>query len=196
MRPHPTIYFIRHGETDWNAERRYQGQTDIPLNDKGREQARRNGHALRALLPAIAGAHFVASPLDRTRETMRIVRKELDLAPDGFSIDARLIELNYGHWEGQLAANLPQTDPHGLAARSADSYNWKPQGGENYHDLTARLEAWLEDLTGPCVVVSHGGVSRALRGILVDDVRPEAIAQLDVPQDRILYIERGKTSWI
>lgn len=195
MRPHPTIFFIRHGETDWNAARRYQGQADIPLNEKGRAQAQRNGQALRARLPGIAQAHFVASPLGRTLETMHIVRAELGLDPSDFSVEPRLIELNYGHWQGQLAADLPTTDPDGLIARTADPYNWRPDGGENYHDLTLRLESWLDGLTGPCVVVSHGGVSRALRGILIDEVRPEDIAQLDVPQDRILLIEGGEIGW-
>ena len=117
----PTIYFIRHGETDWNAQRRYQGQADIPLNDTGRAQARRNGEALRAFLPRIGQADFIASPLQRTLETMRIVRGALGLAMDDFTIDPRLIELNYGHWEGQLASDLPHTDPDGLSARAADS---------------------------------------------------------------------------
>ncbi|MGD9667769.1 MAG: histidine phosphatase family protein [Hyphomicrobiaceae bacterium] len=195
MRPHPTIYFIRHGETDWNAARRYQGQADVPLNETGRAQARRNGQALRVLLPGIAQAHFVASPLGRTLETMRIVRNELGLVPGDFSVDPRLIELNYGHWEGQLASDLPSTDPEGLAARAADPYHWRPQGGENYLDLTHRLECWLADLTGPSVVVSHGGVSRALRGLLITNVRPEDIALLDVPQDQILHFEGGEIRW-
>lgn len=196
MRPHPTIYFIRHGETDWNAARRYQGQADIALNDTGRAQARRNGQTLRTLLPEIAVVHFVASPLGRTLETMRIVREELGLPPDGFDIDPRLIELNYGHWEGQLASDLTRTDPDGLAARAADPFRWRPRGGENYHDLSLRLESWLSELTRTCVVVSHGGVSRALRGMLIKGVRANDIALLDVPQDRILRIENGEIRWL
>ncbi len=74
MRADVTIYFIRHGETDWNAQSRYQGQADVPMNETGRAQARRNGEALRALLPASAAAAYVASPLLRARETMEIVR--------------------------------------------------------------------------------------------------------------------------
>lgn len=196
MRAHPPIFFIRHGETDWNAARRYQGQADVPLNEKGRAQARRNGQALCTLLPGIAQAHFVASPLGRTLETMRIVREELGLAAGDFGVDPRLIELNYGHWEGQLASDLPLADPDGLAARAADPYHWRPQGGENYIDLTLRLESWLAEVSGPCVVVSHGGVSRALRGLLVEEVCAEDIARLDVPQDLILLIERGAVSWL
>ncbi len=196
MRDTPTIYFIRHGETDWNAARRYQGQADIPLNDVGRLQARRNGQALRALLPAIADVRYFASPLGRTLETMRIVRTELGLEPDGFTIDARLIELNYGHWEGQLASDLPMSDPRGLAGRVADPFYWRPEGGENYADLTQRLESWLSELDEPCVVVSHGGVSRALRGLLIDSVSPQDIAQLNVPQDRILLLSHGQADWL
>lgn len=196
MRDTPTIYFIRHGETDWNAARRYQGQADIPLNDIGREQARRNGQALRALLPGIAEAKYFASPLGRTLETMRIVRAQLGLDPDGFTIDARLIELNYGHWEGQLLSDLPRTDPQGLAARASDPFHWRPEGGENYADLTQRLTSWLAELAEPCVVVSHGGVSRALRGLLVEAIRPEDISQLDVPQDRILRLSGGELDWL
>ena len=79
MRPDVTIYFIRHGETEWNAEARYQGQADIPMNARGRAQANRNGESLRPLLPAIATADYVASPLPRARETMEIVRGVMGL---------------------------------------------------------------------------------------------------------------------
>lgn len=191
-----TIYFIRHGETDWNAERRYQGQTDIPLNDNGRAQARRNGEVLRTLLPGIAEAHFVSSPLERTRETMQIVRATLGLAPEQFEVDRRIIELNYGHWEGQLASDLVHTDPEGIAARAADPYLWRPRGGENYVDISRRLADWLTTLNRDTVAVSHGGVSRALRSILTDDVGRADILDLDVPQDRILVLKGRQSSWI
>src|SRR5688572_16874951 len=103
---HPTIYFIRHGETDWNRDRRYQGQKDIPLNETGRAQAHRNGLALRTFLPAIAEADFIASPLGRARETMKILRGELDLPPERYTLDPRLMELCYGVWEGTLQDDI------------------------------------------------------------------------------------------
>ena len=74
----PELYFIRHGETDWNAEGRYQGSQDIPLNDRGRLQADQNGQLLARLLKR-AGRHpsefnWYCSPLGRTRETMQRIR--------------------------------------------------------------------------------------------------------------------------
>ena len=195
MRAGVTIYFVRHGETDWNAEARYQGQADIPLNDKGRAQARRNGEALRALLPAIAEADFVASPLSRALETMMILRTALGLAPGGFGIDERLKEVHYGSWQGTLQSDLPGIDDAGIQARAADPYRWRPDGGESYEDLLGRTRPWLEEVVRDTVVVSHGGVSRVLRGHILDlDVM--SVPGLDVPQDRVLVLRRDGIDWL
>src|SRR5262245_50285904 len=147
-----TIYFVRHGETDWNAERRYQGQRDLAMNERGRAQARRNGEALRVLLPDIARADFVASPLGRARETMEIVRGCLGLPAEGYRVDERLRELNYGNWEGVLQADLPAIDPSGLAEREKDPFRWRPSGGESYADLLVRTVDWLADVRRDTVI--------------------------------------------
>lgn len=195
MRPGVTLYFIRHGETDWNAQARYQGQVDIPLNDTGRAQARRNGEVLRAAIADPAAFDFVSSPLGRTRETMAIVRAAFGLTLDGVRFDDRLREMNYGHWEGQLAADLPQTDPEGVAERARDWWHWRPDGGESYEDLTKRVSSWLETITRDTVVSSHGGVSRAIRGAVVPVDRAE-VPRLTVPQDRVLVLRRGMMDWL
>jgi probable phosphoglycerate mutase len=195
MRPAPKLYFVRHGETDWNAERRYQGQTDIPLNDRGRAQSRRNGEALRAFLPAIESADFVASPLGRARETMEILRASLGLDPTNYRIDRRLIELSYGSWEGQLQTHLPQTDPHGLADREQDPFRWRPVGGESYADLFRRTVDWTDTLERDTVIASHGGVSRCLRAHLLN-LDPETIPALESPQDKVLIISNGEMTWV
>ncbi|MGH6644424.1 MAG: histidine phosphatase family protein, partial [Bradyrhizobium sp.] len=96
----PTIVFIRHGETDWNAEGRFQGQQDIPLNTRGRGQARRNGLILKERMPEAAAFDFVASPLERTRQTMEIVRAAMGLDPAAYRIDPILKEITFGEWEG------------------------------------------------------------------------------------------------
>lgn len=195
MRADVTIYFIRHGETDWNAQARYQGQADIPMNETGRAQAKRNGEALRPLLPDIAKADFLASPLARARETMRIVRAALALEPDEFQIDERLKEAHYGAWQGTLLADLPQIDAAGMEARTRDPFRWRPHGGESYEDLMARTLPWLASIARDTVVVSHGGVSRVLRGHLLDlDVA--TVPGLDVPQDRVLVLRREGIDWL
>ena len=195
MRADVAIYFIRHGETDWNAQSRYQGQADVPMNETGRAQARRNGEALRALLPEIGGFNFVASPLLRARETMEIVRSALTLEPLDYTLDERLKELNYGHWQGIFAKDLPGIDASGIEVRSRDTFRWRPKGGESYEDLMARSVDWLGDVTADTVVAGHGGVSRVLRGHLYG-LDAASVPELPVPQDRILVLRRDDMEWI
>jgi len=196
LAPGVTLYFIRHGETDWNAVQRYQGQTDIPLNDKGRAQAARNGRTLISRLgPAAATLDYVASPLSRASETMAIVRREMGLAPDDFRRDERLKEQNYGHWEGQLWSELPSTDPEGFAARERDKWAWCPRGGESYRMLSERIGGWLETVRRDTVVASHGAVSRALRGLVID-IPKQSLTTLEVPQDRVMIVRPGAIEWL
>jgi probable phosphoglycerate mutase len=192
---HPTIYFIRHGETDWNRDRRYQGQKDIPLNETGRAQAHRNGLALRAFLPAIADADFIASPLGRARETMEILRGELGLPPEGYALDPRLMELCYGVWEGTLQDDIRKNDPAAFAKRTEDPFRWRPDQGESYADLFARVSGWAETIGRDCVVVSHGGVSRCLRAHALG-LDPEVIPELESPQDRVLIVTGAAMRWL
>jgi broad specificity phosphatase PhoE len=190
-----TVYFIRHGETDWNAEHRLQGQIDIPLNDTGRRQARRNGQVLRDVLAHPGGVDFVASPLERATETMRIVREALDLEPAGYRTDDRLKEVNFGDWEGLRWADLLSRDPRGYEERMAGPFAWRPHNGESYEDLSARARGWLQTVERETVVVSHGGISRVLRGLLYDLV-PDDIPNLSVPQDKVLVLRATDMAWL
>jgi probable phosphoglycerate mutase len=196
LRPGVTIYFVRHGETDWNLAQRYQGQRDIPLNATGRAQAAGNGRALAdALGSRAATMDCVSSPLERARETMEIMRRELRLPPRVYRIDDRLQEIHYGHWEGELWSELPRTDPHGFAAREADRWGWQPRGGESYRELSKRVAGWLGEVERDAVVTAHGGVMRVLRGLVLG-LRPAEMFALDVPQDKVLVVEAGRTKWL
>jgi probable phosphoglycerate mutase len=196
LKPGVTLYFVRHGETDWNLAKRYQGQRDIPLNATGRAQAARNGRVLAQTLRADATTFdYVASPLERARETMEIVRRELALAPEDYRTDERLKEIHYGHWEGLLWDDLPRLDPAGVAARTADTWGWQPAGGESFQALSSRVEGWLAEISRNSVIVAHGGVSRALRGIALGLATAE-IPSLPVPQDRVLVVETGSMRWL
>ena len=195
IRADVTVYFIRHGQTDWNADRRYQGQRDVALNDKGRAQARRNGEILARLAPSIQTADFVSSPLGRARETMEIVRAAMSLDPSGYRVEDVIKEIHYGHWEGQLASDIPNQDPDGLAERRLDPFHWRPRGGESYADLTARVRPWLAGLHRDTVVASHGGVGRTLQGIVLN-LSHEEILKLEAPQDRIMVLRSGHVGWL
>ncbi len=191
----PTIVFVRHGETDWNVEGRLQGQRDIPLNDNGRAQARRNGKAIIAAMPDITGYDFVASPLVRSRETMEIARLAMGLDPSAYHLDERLREITFGEWEGFTTEELRQQEPALVAARERDKWGFLPPGGESYRVLSERIEAWLADVGRPTFAVSHGGVGRVLRRHVLGLDPHEAVA-MSFPQDRALLIKDGVASWI
>ncbi|AJY48122.1 histidine phosphatase family protein [Martelella endophytica] len=194
------IYVIRHGETDWNAARRLQGQKDIPLNEKGRGQAAANGAALSEFLGQEARAFdFVASPLSRTRETMERARAAMGLTPELYRTDDRLRELSFGDWEGRTLDEVGRFSPELLEEREKDKWAFVPPGddAESYEILSWRIGAWLKDVVGPTVCVCHGGVIRSLFRI-VGDVSPEEAAERPIPQDNILRLDptEGTIGWI
>jgi probable phosphoglycerate mutase len=164
--PAPTIYYIRHGETDWNAAGRFQGWQDIPLNARGEGQAGHAGDVLADLLARDgrepADLSFVSSPLGRARTTMARVRAVLGLPADGYTLDDRLREVGYGLWEGSTLAQMQASHPDIFASREIDKWGVSPPGGESYAALTARVRDWCEGLTGDTVAVAHGGTARAL----------------------------------
>jgi broad specificity phosphatase PhoE len=164
--PSPILYYIRHGETDWNVEGRLQGHHDIPLNATGRKQAAECGAILDALVArdrrAPDALDYVSSPLGRARETMEIVRGRFDLEPSAYRVDVRLTELSFGDWEGQTLAEIRGRNPALLAERERSKWVFVPPGGESYQQLAARMRAWYDDLKRDAVVVAHGGTARAL----------------------------------
>jgi broad specificity phosphatase PhoE len=162
----PVFYFVRHGETDWNAERRLQGQLDIALNDVGRRQSAQCAATLRGLIAARRKAPadfaFISSPLSRARETMEILRSGLDLPPDGYAIEPRLAELSFGRWEGLTYAEVRALDGAALAVRERDKWNFTTPEGESYAGLLVRVRAWHAGVKDDVIVAAHGGVARVL----------------------------------
>lgn len=191
------IYFLRHGETDWNAEGRIQGQFDTPLNDKGRGQAARNGQALKALPLDSGRFDFVASPLMRARETMEIVRRELGIDPRAYRTDDILKEIHFGDFQKRTWKEINVTDAALIEKRDADPYHWVAPGpgGESYAMLEARTRRWLEGVTRDTVCVAHGGIMRVLHRAVGGIPEREAMA-LHAPQDKVLVIEGGKLGWV
>lgn len=191
----PTIVFLRHGETDWNVEGRLQGQRDIPLNDRGRGQARRNGEIIAREIPEAAEYAFVASPLWRARETMEIARGAMGLDPQAYAIDPRLVEITFGELEGFTYRDIEVRQPGWLEEREANKWEFLPPGGESYRMLSDRIVAWLATVDRPMVVVAHGGVGRVLRAHLMGLDRAASVAE-DFPQDRVFLWRDGTGVWM
>jgi len=191
----PTLYFVRHGETDWNAEARLQGQQDVPLNAFGRVQAEEAGARLRAVVPDYANLDYVASPLSRTRETMELLRRTLGLDPALYRTDERLKELSFGSWEGLTWKELRARDPQVAARRQRDKWGLVPPGGESYAMLAERVAPALAELSRDAVVVSHGGVARVLLALLCGVPRSQAPI-MDIWQGKVLVFQGGRYSWL
>ncbi|MBB1092947.1 histidine phosphatase family protein [Rhodopseudomonas pseudopalustris] len=162
----PTIYYIRHGQTDWNATGRFQGTQDIPLNDIGRAQASAAGQLLRDLLTRdgrdAASLSYVASPLSRARVTMELLRVALGLPAEDYTTDDRLREITYGAWEGFTLAQMEQSNSEIHAARLADRWAVAPLRGESYADRLPFIADWTGALTNDTVAVGHVGTARTL----------------------------------
>jgi broad specificity phosphatase PhoE len=192
--PAPTIYYIRHGETAWNAEGRFQGTQDIPLNDLGRRQAADAGGILTDLFARDgrnqSSLTFVASPLGRARATMELVRGVLKLPAGGYAVDARLREIGYGRWEGATLAQMQASDPEIFAARLSDKWTVPPPDGESYASVQARMSDWYNQLTSDTVAVAHGGTARALMVALGVETSDSA-ADLTIEQGAVYVFGDG-----
>ena len=148
-----TLLLARHGETDWNRERRWQGHSDTPLNDAGRGQAR----ALAAELAGEPPDALYSSDLARSSETAEIVGGTLGLP---VRLDRRLREVDVGEWSGLTRAEVEERYPEGVSRRLAGGTGW--EHGESFAAMSERVVAALLDIAaghdgGRVLVVTHGG---------------------------------------
>jgi probable phosphoglycerate mutase len=186
----PVLYYVRHGETDFNVEARLQGRRDTVLNANGRRQAAQSASVLRDLFARdrrqAQDFAYVASPLKRARETMEILRMALALDPGGYDVDARLMEISYGDWEGLTLPEIEARTPGVLAQRDRDKWNFAPPGGESYRELAKRIDDWYATLTRDTMVAAHGGGARALMALF--HVLPEADATYAQIAQGVVYV--------
>jgi broad specificity phosphatase PhoE len=158
------LFLVRHGETAWNAERRFQGQSDVPLSERGRAQAA----AIAAALSSVPFSHAYASDLQRATETARTILagRELSLATD-----ARLREFDFGAWEGmtwpEIIARWPEFDRR----LPTQARLYQPVEGERFDHVVARVRAFLDELraritTGRILLVTHAGALHAAMDVL------------------------------
>ena len=162
----PVVYLVRHGETDFNVAQRLQGRYETNLNARGRQQAQGCAAVLRDLFVREKRQPddfaFVSSPLMRARQTMELMRAALGLNPAAFELDARLMEISYGEWEGLTLQEIKAREPTVLERRERDKWDFMPPGGESYRQLAKRVGDWYALLARDTVAAAHGGVARVL----------------------------------
>ncbi|MEO0972987.1 MAG: histidine phosphatase family protein [Pseudomonadota bacterium] len=154
-----TLYFVRHGQTEWNVQRRLQGRADSPLTAVGERQARAHHEWLRLAPPQA----IIASPLGRVRATVALINEALDLVPE---FDGDLSERCMGEFEGRSIAQIAEDDPASAAVKERDPWHWLPPGGEDYDAMMVRTAPVVARLAHHpaerTLVVSHGTIVRPI----------------------------------
>lgn len=185
----PPIYILRHGQTEWNLQRRCQGQMNSDLTALGRGQAADQGALLKPVFAAHPNARVVCSPQGRARETVAIA-----LAGHGVSaeFDPRVAEVGAGVWTGMshdlIAAQWPDLFNNELTIFEA---SLNAVEGEGYDSLKTRCKDFLASVLDPTVVITHGITSMMLRG-LICGLDYDAIKQLQFTQGCIFALKEGK----
>lgn len=183
------IYLVRHGQTDFNRERRIQGHVDSPLTVLGVRQAGAVGGLLRDLIREPEGWRLISSPLGRAHATAEIIAGRLGGLPIEF--DDRLKEMSWGAHDGRLRAELEAENPETFGKTG---WAFDAGSGESYEAVATRVGGWLASLPPEperkIIAVSHGISGRVLRGLYADLDR-DASAQQDVPQDAVFLLQHG-----
>jgi probable phosphoglycerate mutase len=166
----PTIFYLfRHGETDWNTEKRFMGQSDIPLNDVGKQQAKRLAERVKEL----SLAALYSSDLQRAKETAEVIVRQLPYKLD-IRYDSRLREINGGLCEGLRVSEMKEQFPSWWEENEKDNYAARFPEGENVYDLLHRVTTTLEEISRiypenqRVGIVTHGGVITAVVAYILD----------------------------
>ncbi len=154
-----TFFLLRHAQTEWNTQKRIQGQQDSPLTEEGRSQAERRGYVLSPfLLDAI-----LTSPLGRAQSTARIINSILQLP---IIVEARLQEQHFGDWTGMTFAELRSSPQSGLIEQESRGFHFCPPHGESRLSVADRVETALLEYNASqgkrVLVMTHESVIKSL----------------------------------
>ena len=183
---HPPLIIFRHGQTEWNREGIFQGRLDSPLTTMGRQQA----VGLTALIePWLGDLEWVAftSPTGRSKTTAAMALGPLDITPIH---DERLVEVDIGDWTGMTEAEMSA-----LAGPDVpdDPFlrNYYAPNGESFDDMCGRVKSFLDDLTGPTIISTHGITSRIIRGLILG-LNQEGMRTIEGGQGCIFLLQNGE----
>ena len=199
----PTIILLRHGQTRWNVEGRYQGQLNSDLTNLGKQQAKENALKIAKFI-GVRGFSleqnsfkFFSSPLGRAKDTSYIICDTLGLDKDKVIFDENIQEVNYGIFEGKTKVFCQTEYAEEFRAREANKWSYVLEGGESYEMVTKRLHRWLKCVQDEemVVVVAHEMINRALRGIYCA-YDNEQMLNLRQPNDVVLKLEKSQENRI
>jgi broad specificity phosphatase PhoE len=172
------LILIRHGETEWNVEGRYQGQADPPLNAKGRRQA----HTLAKKLAGVGLTILVSSPLKRAAQTAQILAEKLELP---LIFDHRLMEIHQGDWQTRLRSEIETRYPDLFQRWETEPWQVTPPNGENLYQVQIRVNEFLDELVGrypdACVGIITHRIPIALIKMRYQDLQTNIVRTLHLP---------------
>lgn len=183
------VYFFRHGETEWNKERRFQGALDSPLTDYGKSQIELVCSIFEREPNLPSPLKVYVSPLGRTMETAKILSQHIEIE---IIKENRLREVSLGSWDGMTRDEIEKEFPHTLD--STKPYNWyfKSPDGEHLVAAKQRVISWLSDVSNQTVcAVAHGLIGRVLMGVYLG-LSDDEFLKLAIPQDAFYKIHDGK----
>jgi probable phosphoglycerate mutase len=193
---YPIIILLRHGQTQWNVEERYQGQLNSNLTPLGKEQAKENALKIKKFFKLNTHCPIFSSPLGRAKETTAIICKELNIDINSVSFDKNIQEINYGIFEGKQKKFCQREYASAFEAREASKWSYKLEGGgESYEEVSKRLYKWLLSIKDESIVVviAHEMINRTLRGMYLN-YSPDLTLNLRQPNDMVLKLENYEES--
>ncbi len=185
------LYLIRHGETDWNRDRRFQSTSDIPLNDTGRSQAERIRERFK--LEEVGFAEGISSPLVRAVETARIVLNDTGTA---LSVDPRLTEIALGEYEGRKEAELREELGTAFSAWRDACFTVPAPGGESILDAMRRALAALARFENDAgdenlLIVGHQGINMAIMAAISGRTDRQSLMSFKQRNDQVEVWDLG-----
>ena len=184
------IYLARHGETQWNVERRMQGWGDSALTQIGQDQARRHGE----LLKRECVSQIFASDLGRVRQTLALIQEACEVDT---RFDVNLRECNMGQWEGQLVDEIEEAWQEEYRLWRQNNERFSPPDGESIDDMKPRVSKVLDAITGDAktriAFVTHGITTRVLLDLMIGLTTAQK-AQLRVPNGVVHMVETRRDS--
>ena len=179
---YPNLFILRHGETIWNQQGRVQGRLDSPLSVRGEMQALRQMELLRSLKELPTSRY--SSPQGRAQKTAELALGSLE----NVVLETRLQEINFGDWEGITRNEIQARVPYSM---ESGKWYFQSPNGENYDKVVQRVRSFLDDLTDPAIIVTHGMTSVVLRGLWLG-LQQREMLELPLDQGCIFALADGR----